>query len=81
MFQQKTLRKADFPAKMTGAAMVQPASSDKWQEPLLYIIKRCGLICSTFQDYNRLFFCTFSVIKIFTFYRIPVKKYSRQLIS
>ena len=56
MFQQKTLRKADFPAKMTGAAMVQPASSDKWREPLLYIIKRCGLICSTFQDYNRLFF-------------------------
>ena len=35
MFQQKTLGKADFPAKMTGAAMVQPASSDKWKEPLV----------------------------------------------
>ena len=35
MFQQKTLGKADFPAKMTDAAMVQPASSDKWKEPLV----------------------------------------------
>ena len=33
MFQQNTLGKADFPAKMTGAAVVQPASSDKWKEP------------------------------------------------
>ena len=35
MFQQKNLGKADFPAKMTGAAMVQPASSEKWKEPLV----------------------------------------------
>ena len=35
MFQQKTLGKADFPAEMTVAAMVQPASSDKSKEPLV----------------------------------------------
>ena len=34
MFQQKTLGKADFPAKMTGAAMVQPANSDKMERAL-----------------------------------------------
>ena len=35
MFQPKTLGKADFPAKMTGAAMVQAASSDEWKEHLV----------------------------------------------
>ena len=35
MSQQNTLGKADFPAKMTDAAVVQPASSDKSKEPLV----------------------------------------------
>ena len=35
VFQQKTLEKADFIVKMTGLAMVRPASSDKWKASLV----------------------------------------------
>ena len=33
-FQQNPLEKADFIVKMTGPAMIRPASSDKWKAPL-----------------------------------------------
>ena len=33
VFQQKLLENADFIFKLTGTAMVRPASSDKWKEP------------------------------------------------
>ena len=33
VLQQKPLEKADFIVKMTGPAMVRPASSDKWEAP------------------------------------------------
>ena len=33
-FQQKLLEKADFIFKLTGPAVVRPASSDKWKAPL-----------------------------------------------
>ena len=36
-FQQKPLEKADFTDKMTGPAMVRPASSDKWKA--LFIVR------------------------------------------
>ena len=32
----KTLRKSKFLFKLTGPALVQPASSDKWKVPLDY---------------------------------------------
>ena len=35
-FQQKLLEKAYFTFKMTGPAMVRPASSDFWKVPLDY---------------------------------------------
>jgi len=35
-FSSKLLEKAYFIFKMTGAAMVQPASSDFWKAPLVY---------------------------------------------
>ena len=35
IFQQKLLKKAYFIFKLTGRAMVRPASSDKWKAPLL----------------------------------------------
>ena len=34
-FQQKPSEKADFIVKMTGPAMVRPASSEKWKAPLV----------------------------------------------
>ena len=33
-FQQKPLEKADFNVKLSGLAVVRPASSDKWKAPL-----------------------------------------------
>ena len=35
IFQQKLLKKAYFIFKLTGRAMVRPASSDKWKAPLV----------------------------------------------
>ena len=37
VFQQKPLEKADFMVKMTGSAMMRPASSEKWKGPLVYL--------------------------------------------
>ena len=33
VFQQKPSEKVNFKVKMTGLAMVRPASSDKWKAP------------------------------------------------
>ena len=35
VFQQKLLKKAYFIVKLTGRAMVRPASPDKWKAPLV----------------------------------------------
>ena len=37
VFQQKPLEKADFTDKITGLAVVRPASSDKWKALLVRI--------------------------------------------
>ena len=36
-FSKKLLEKAYFIFKLTGPAMVRPASSDKWKAPLEYL--------------------------------------------
>ena len=36
VFQQKPSEKAEFIVKMTGPAMVRPASSNKWKAPLVF---------------------------------------------
>ena len=38
---QKLLEKAYFIFRMTGAAMVQPASSDFWKAPSGFPVSRC----------------------------------------
>ena len=40
VFDQKLLEKAYFIFKMTGPAMVQPASSDFWKAPLVFVLAR-----------------------------------------
>ena len=37
VFQQSLLEKAYFIAKMSGLAMVRPASSDFWKAPLVHV--------------------------------------------
>ena len=42
-FQQKPLEKSRFIAKMSGSAMMRPASSEKWKAPLVYLQKKLGV--------------------------------------
>ena len=39
VFQQKLFEKVYFIIKLTGPAMVRPASSDKWKAPIVFVIQ------------------------------------------
>ena len=56
IFQQKLLEKAYFIAKMSGPAMVQPASSDIWKAPLVSLSTAIALHLMR-TVYSSIFLC------------------------
>ena len=65
-FQQKPLEKADFNVKLSGLAVVRPASSDKWKAPLglvwaeiLLIFTRAKQMGVEAKEREMFFICSF----------------------